>query len=64
MEESKQNFSLAVLEDWLESLNLKDQYFDVFKDEGFDTMESIILLEAEDLKEMGVTKLAHRKTRR
>merc|ERR1712130_367034 len=44
---------------WLKRIGLM-QYFDVFIENGFDTMSTLILLQQTDLNGMGINKIGHR----
>ena len=47
------------IEDWLKNLDLRE-YIDVFKEESID-LDIVSELTSDDLKEIGVKKLGHRK---
>ena len=52
--------SAFVLKEWLNSVGM-GEYEASLRDEGFDNVSSLRDLEKDDLKEIGVAKLAHRK---
>ena len=54
--------ALDVLQKWLIELRLPvDEYLKMFLSQGFDNLQTIALLKEEDIAEIGVTKIGHRK---
>ena len=49
-----------MLKEWLNSLEM-GEYEEMLRDEGFDTVPSLRLLDIDDLKGIGIKKLGHRK---
>ena len=45
---------------WLKDVVGYDQYFDIFVENGFETLSSLKYLRMEELKEIGISKIGHR----
>merc|ERR1719419_733960 len=60
-EESKEQSEEEKLRKWLESEVKLPQYFQVLNDNGFDDLEGALELTEQDLREMGIDKMGHRR---
>ena len=60
-EEVKEETEEEKLRKWMENEVKLPRYFDVLKENGFEDMESVLDLTLNEMKEMGIDKMGHRK---
>ena len=60
-EDTKRKKERMKIAEWLANIVRLPQYYEMFMDQGFDDFEIIADITLNDLKEMGIDKIGHRK---